>query len=87
MCDFEDDFGENGFTDDDSFEDSIEGEIDEPFSGDTEKNDEPNGAESQDDDFTVKDAFIIGGAFGFGYEQGLRGRKRRQRKRLSDDLD
>jgi len=86
MCDFFDDFddfGENGFTDDDSFEDSLEGKMDEPFA------DEPDKAESQDDDLTV-DPFILGGAMGFAYEEGLRerrDRKRRKRKKFSDDSD
>ena len=39
----------------------------------------------QDDDFTAKDAFIVGGAFGWGYEEGLREQKRRKRRRSSDD--
>ena len=39
----------------------------------------------KDDDFTAKDAFFLGCAMGFGYEEGLRERKRRKRKRFSDD--
>lgn len=91
MCDFFDDFddfGENGFKEDDSFEDSFDEDLgmDEPFTGDTEPNDEPDKTESKDD-FTAKDAFIVGGAFGWGYEEGLREQKRRKRKRFSDDAD
>jgi hypothetical protein len=69
--------------DEDSFEDSLEGEIDEPFTDDAELEDKPDQAESQDDDLTV-DPFFIGGAMGFAYEEGLRERKRRKRKRFSD---
>ena len=66
-----DDFGENGFTDDDSFEDSLEGEMDEPFADVPDHEDEPDKAESQDNDLTAKDPFFIGGAMGFAYEEGL----------------
>lgn len=86
MCDFFDDFEDfdnSDFTD----EDSLEGEMDEPFTGDAELDDEPIEAESQDDDFTVKDAFILGGAMGFAYEEGMRKRKRKKRKRSSHDSD
>ena len=94
-----DDFGENGFTDDDSFEDSLEGEMDEPFTDDTELDvdDEPIEAESQDDDFTAKDAFLAGffasWAYEKGFEEGRRKRflkvqsKRRKRKKFSDNSD
>ncbi len=41
--------------------------------------------ESQDNSFSTKDAFIISGATGFGYEEGRRERKKRKRKMLSDD--
>lgn len=61
--------------------------MDELLAGDTELKDKPDQAESQDDDFTAKDAFILGGAMGFAYEEGLRERKRRKRKRFSDDSD
>jgi len=46
---------------------------------------EPTEDESQDKGFSTKDAFILGGATGFGYEEGRRKRKRRKRKMLSDD--
>jgi hypothetical protein len=82
-----DDFGENGFTDEDSFEDNLEGEFDEPFADEPDHEDEPDKAESQDDDFTAKVAFILGGAMGFAYEEGLREGKRRKRKKISDDSE
>jgi hypothetical protein len=90
MCDYYDnfnDFGENGFMDDDTFEDSIEDklEMNGSFAGDFEPDDESTEDEPQDDDFTAKDAFVIGGAMGIGYEEGLRERKRRKRKRIQDD--
>ena len=56
----------------DTFEDSLEGEMDELFTADTELDDEPIEAESQDDDFTAKDDFFLGGTMGFGYEESLR---------------
>ena len=87
-----DDFGENGFTDDDSFEDSLEEEMDEPFTDDADLDGEPD----EGDDLTV-DPFFIGGAMGFAYEEGVEeGRrkrllkeqsKRRKRKRFSDELE
>ncbi len=46
---------------------------------------EPTEDESQDNGFSTKDAFIISGATGFGYEEGRRERKWRKRKMLSDD--
>ena len=91
MCDFfddfEDDFDNDDFRDDNSFEDSLEGEMDEPFADEPDHEDEPDEAESQDDHFTAKDAFILGSAMGFAYEEGLRERKRRKRKKFSDDSD
>ena len=71
----------------DDFEDENdpETEMDDPFDGDSECDAEPNQAESPGDDFTARDAFLAGGAIGFGYDEGLRERKRRKRKRFSDD--
>ena len=82
------DFDEGDFMDEDSFEDSLEEdlEIDDSFAGDSECDDEPDQAESQDDDLTV-DPFFIGGALGLAYEEGLREGKRRKRKKISDDSD
>ena len=44
-------------------------------------------SESQEDDFTARDAFFLGAAMGFAYEEGLKKRKRRKRKRFRDDSD
>jgi len=77
MCDFEDDFNDGDFINEDT-------ELNGSFAGDSEFEDETDNPESIDDDFTAKDAFIIGGAFGFGYEEGLRERKRRKLKKFSD---
>ena len=85
MCDYFDDF-EDDFMDDDSFEDSFEEDLDDRYSDDNEPNNDPDESESKDD-FTAKDAFFIGGAMGFAYEEGLRGRKRRKRKLFGDDSD
>lgn len=86
MCDFfddfEDDFENDDLMDEDSFDDSVEGEMDEPFTGDSDHEEEPDETESQDDKFTAKDAFILGGAMGFAYEEGLRERKRKRRKKF-----
>ncbi len=83
MCDFDDDF-----------EDSFEEKMDEPFTDNTELDDKPEQAESQDDDCTI-DPFFIGGAMGFAYEAGVEERRRKRllkeqsnrRKRFSDDSD
>ena len=85
MCDFFDDFDDD-FGNDDSFEDEYDEHTDreEPFTDDADLDGEPEKSESKDD-FTAKDAFILGGAMGFAYEQGLKERQRRKRKRYSDD--
>ena len=67
--DFDDDFDEDEFMED--------------FEEDLEIDDEPTEDESQDNGFSTKDAFIIGGAAGFGYYEGLRERKLRKRKKFS----
>jgi len=90
MCDIFDDFdgfGENGFMDDDSFEDSLEGDLDEPYTADNEPEDGLDEAESKHNDFTARDAWVVGGAMGYAYEEGLNERKRRKRKRYSDESD
>ena len=83
MCDF-DDFEDDyyDFKDEDSFEDEydVDAEMDESFDCESEHDGEPDEAESQDDDFTAKDAFIIGGAMGFAYEESLNEGKRRKRE-------
>ena len=81
MEDFFDDF-----MDEDSFEDNLEEdlEIDEPFDDDPEFNDEPEQPELQGDELTVN-PIIICGAMGIAYEEGLRERKQRKRKKFSDD--
>ena len=86
MCDFSDDFDDDydESMDDDSFEDSLEGEMDEPFADEPDHEDEPDKAESQDDDLTGN-PFILGGAMGFAYEEGLREGKRRKQKRFNDN--
>ncbi len=87
MCDFfeddfEDEFDDGEYMDDNQLEDGLEEnlEIDELLAGDTGFDDKPDRAESRDGEFTAKDAFIIGGATGYAYEEGLRERKRRKQK-------
>jgi hypothetical protein len=97
MCDFFDnfdDFGENGFMDDDSLEDEYDADtqMDDPLDGDIELDNEPD----EGDDLTF-DPFFIGGAMGFAYEAGVEERhrkrllkeqsKRRKRKKFRDDSD
>jgi hypothetical protein len=82
MEDFFDDF------DDDFFDDNIEEdlEIEEPFDDDPVQEDEPEQARLQGD-LTARDAFFLGSAIGWGYEEGLTERKRRKRKKFSDDSE
>ena len=87
-----DDFENNGsneaFMDSDSFEDNLgeDLEMDESLDGDSGFDDEPTQGESEDDELTV-DPFIVGGAMGFAYEEGLEEQKRRKRKKFNDDLE
>ncbi len=71
----------------DIFDDNIEEdlEIEEPLDGDPEFDDEHGEAESKEDYFTARDAFFLGSAIGWGYEEGLIERKRRKRKKFSDN--
>ncbi len=87
--DFDDDFDEGEFMEDDLFEDSFEEdlEMDDPIAGDTELDNEPTEDESQNNGFSTKDAFTLGGVMGWAYEEGRRERKHRKRKMLSDDSD
>ena len=72
MCGFFDGFDQGDFmNEDDSFEDNLEEDIDDPGAGDCESDDESAGAENQEDDLNAIDPFIIGGVFGFGYELTL----------------
>ena len=75
------------FDDFDDLEDEFpeELEMDDPFADEPGMEDELEETESQDNDFTAKDAFFIGGTLGFAYEEGLRARKRRKRKNPDDD--
>ena len=79
MCDFDDDFNDvedDSFMDEDQCEDEIESD---PLEDD--EFDEPDQTES-DDDFTAKDAFFLGGAMGWAYEEGFQDaiRQRRMKK-------
>ncbi len=79
MCgffdDFDDDFDEDEFMKDDLSEDS--------FEEDLEIDDEPIEDESQNNGFSTKEAFILGGAMGWAYGAG----RREKRKKFSDDSD
>ncbi len=93
MCDFfedfDDDFDEGESMDEDSFEDNLEEDLDmdETFDGDPVQEDGSEQDELQDDGFSTKEAFILGGAMGWSYKEGYREQKRRKRKKLSDDSD
>ena len=85
--DFDDDFDE---MEEDSFEDSLDEnfEMDDTLDGDNKSDDEPEQAESEEDKFTAQDAFFLGGAMGFAYEEGLEERKRRKlEKEMNDKTD
>ena len=81
----------------DSLENSLEEDLDEPFAGDIELDDEPDQTESKEDDFTARDAFLAGSFAGWAYEEGVDERrrkrllkeqfKRRKRKKFSDDSE
>ena len=66
--------------DEDSFEESFEEDLgmDDTLEGATELDDEQDNVESEEDKFTAKDAFLLGGAMGFAYEEGLEEGKRRK---------
>jgi hypothetical protein len=61
--------------------------MDEFCTDGTELEDKPDRAESHEDDFTIGEAFGAGVFAGFAYEEGLRARKRKKRKRFGDDHD
>jgi hypothetical protein len=71
------------FFDDDFDEDEFMEEPEDNFEEDLEIDDEPIEDESQNNGFSTKDSFIISGAAGFGYYEGLRERKLRKRKKFS----
>ncbi len=85
--DFDDDYDESDFMDEDSFEDACDDdfEMDEQSCDDSDFDGAPETEESQCGDFTAKDAFFIGSAFGFGYEKRTRERKRKKNKIPGDD--
>jgi len=81
--DWFDDFGDienEDIIDEDSFELEENLEMDDPFADDSEIDDES--VQSEDDEFTAKDAFYTGTFAGWAYEEGLR---RRKRKKFRDD--
>lgn len=80
MCDFDGDFEGDDFMEDDYFEDCLgDLETEDPPDGGADVGGESEDAGSVDDEFTAKDAFFIGGAMGWGYEEG---REEAERKRL-----
>ena len=84
--DFEDDyedFEEDGLMDEDPFNDDDDDDPDDHFA------DNPLEGDHDSDEFTATDAFFIGGAMGWAYEEGIdEGRRRshkRKRRRDGDD--
>ncbi len=68
----------------DSFEDDME--MSEPPTDDPGLDDDLYETDSKEDDyFTARDAFFLGSAIGWGYEEGLRERKQRKRKKFRDE--
>jgi hypothetical protein len=89
MDDYFDDFDDGDFNDDDSFDDSSDEyfEAEDSSDEDLEMGDEANESESHDN-FTVRDAFILGGAMGFAYEEGLEEAERwKLEKKMNDKTD
>ena len=88
MCDFDDDYGEfgdDGFMDDE-MEDSYGERLDdyEPegvFDEESPIEHDPIHDEPDCDRFTGRDAFILGGAMGWAYEEGLEEGRQERRKR------
>ena len=77
--DFDDDY--------DDYEDYEDFEEDDDFTPwDDAQSDDPIPDESDCDTFTARDAFFIGGAMGWAYEEGL-DEKRRQSRRRKNMLD
>jgi hypothetical protein len=75
---------------DDFFEDSFEEncEAEDSFDDDPEMDNEPDEAQSQEDDFTAREAFFFGSAMGFAYEEGLEEAERRKlEKEMEDDIN
>jgi hypothetical protein len=89
-----DDLEDQSFIEGDNFEDHLDDELGnlEDSEEVTEPDDEPmDDSEKEEegdaeDEFTAKDAFIVGGAMGFAYEEGLRKRKRRKQKIPRDEI-
>jgi hypothetical protein len=90
--DFDDDFSDDGddFMDDDSIEDSFDDKFGPEDSLDDNGGieEEPAGNDLCDDEFTTKDAVILGSAMGWAYEEGLDEAERRKlEKKMEDDQD
>ena len=90
MDDDFDDYDDGDFMDDDSLEDSFDEncEAEDSLDDDPEMSDEPDEAESQEDGFSAREAFMFGVAMGWAYEEGLEEAERRKlEKKLQDDIN
>ena len=83
MCDY-DDYEDDGFMDDDPFNN-----YDDESPADDLDDNIPLGDTLGSNEFTATDAFFIGGAMGWAYEEGLteRHESKKRRKRKRDDYD
>jgi len=85
----EDDFGDDGDYADDDFDDPLGIDKDDWDEGYCEESEPDSDGdfddESGDDDFSLKEAFFLGGAMGWAYEEGLRKRRRRKRVKGGND--
>ena len=75
-------FDHNYFIDDsdDDFE------MDDPLDEDSEIEEETTGDDIRDDEFTMKEAVILGSVMGWAYEEGLEeGKRRKLEKKMDDD--
>ena len=88
--DFDDDSGDDShFMDGDSIEDSFDDDFGPEDSSDDDSGIEiePIGDEMCYNEFTVKDAVILGSAMGWAYEEGLEEAERRKlEKKMQDDM-
>lgn len=82
MCDWDDfdDFEDDDLINEDSFEDQFE-----EFTDDLDDSDDESAPDdSEFDELNARDAFFLGGAMGFAYEEGLEERRHRQLLRRKD---
>ena len=88
--DFDNGFDDGDFMDDDSFEDGFDNDFGSEDSLDDGPEIEEDSTENDmcDDEFTTKDAVILGGFMGWAYEEGLEdSRRKKVEKKVIKDKD